>query len=112
MTNEERIIKLEASLKRLRIIIMAILIGLIIVSKYFEHKNITLLLVGLTWIGISSPWWPSTVSFLVILITNRGISLQLFLFLGNFFIPIAILLWIIAEKGQNTRGESFKSPEI
>ncbi|MHA1149966.1 MAG: hypothetical protein ACTSR8_17145 [Promethearchaeota archaeon] len=75
---------------------ISILIGSIIILKYFEYKNSTLMLVGLTWIGICSPWWPSTVSFLVILITGEGISLQLFLFLGNFFIPIALLFWIIA----------------
>ncbi|MFO8018796.1 MAG: hypothetical protein R6U96_09185 [Promethearchaeia archaeon] len=75
---------------------ISITVGVIIISKYFEYKKRILLLVGLTWIGISSPWWPSTVSIIKILLINEGLTLQLFLFLGNFFLPVAPIVWMYA----------------
>lgn len=75
---------------------ISVLVGIIIIFKYFEYKNRILLWVGLTWIGISSPWWPSSVSIVKILVTNQGLSLEVFLFLGNFFVPFAPIFWMFA----------------
>ncbi|MGV9171571.1 MAG: hypothetical protein ACOC44_08760 [Promethearchaeia archaeon] len=75
---------------------ISIIVGAKIISKYVEYKNRNLLFVGLTWIGISTPWWPSTVSLIKMLLTSEGLSFQTFLFLGNFFLPLAPIFWMYA----------------
>lgn len=52
---------------------ISILIGLTIFSKYFEYKRRIYLLLGLTWIGMSAPWTPSSIS----LLTFFALSLSL-----------------------------------
>lgn len=75
-------------------VVISVIIGSIIISKYFEHKWINLLLAGIAWIGISEPWWPSTVSFLIALINQKGISIHLYFLIGNIFLPLFILCWL------------------
>jgi len=74
-------------------------VGLRIASKYFELKQRVFLLVGLTWIGLASPWWPSMVSFLIAVSTG-GDGLyntpKIYFLIGNLLIPIFVLLWITA----------------
>jgi len=76
-------------------VVLSVIIGLILISKYFEHKKKNLLLAGIVWIGISEPWWSSTVSFIIFLITQKGISIQLYYLIGNMFLPLTILCWLV-----------------
>lgn len=80
----------------LLVVIIAIYVGFRILAKYFEYKKREFLFVGVTSFILVEPWWPSATSFLVITITGKAISSQLYFFLGNAFIPVGLILWIAA----------------
>jgi len=44
-------------------IIISIIVALLLISKYFIHKERNLLLVGITWLGITTPWLSGVISF-------------------------------------------------
>ena len=75
---------------------ISLIIGLTILSKYFEHKNRLFILVGISWIGVANPWIPDSVSFLMNLIVQRSLPRGWYFIIGNVFIPIALLTWLIA----------------
>jgi hypothetical protein len=75
---------------------VSIIVGLIILSHYFQKKNRIFLLMGLTWMGMSEPWLPSGISFLSNLITGKGLPLELYAIIGNLLIPASVLCWLIA----------------
>jgi len=51
-------------------VFISILVGGTMIAAYFKKKEKLLLLVGLTWIGLVMPWYPSSVSFIVALFNN------------------------------------------
>ena len=73
-------------------------VGLRIAKKYFEVKQRVFLLVGITWVGLASPWWPSSVFFVIALIDGVGLenNPELYFLIGNLLIPFFLLLWIVA----------------
>ncbi len=75
---------------------ISLLIGFIILSRFFKYKERIYLLVGATWIFISEPWWPSSLSFLIALINGVGIPEGVYFLIGNLFIPLAIVFWLLA----------------
>lgn len=75
-------------------VVISTLVGLIIVVKYFKTKNRTILWVGLAWILIVCPWWPSATSAFVALATGKGITLEIYLLLGNLFVPLFLLFFV------------------
>jgi hypothetical protein len=75
---------------------ISLLVGLIIFSKYIQYKEKIYLFVGATWILISEPWWPSALSFLIAINNEVGLSEESYFLIGNIFIPVAIILWLIA----------------
>jgi len=77
-------------------VIISLIIGLTIFSKYFEHKNRLFILVGLSWIGISIPWVPDSTSFLMNLFVQEFLPKGWYFIIGNVFLPIALLAWLIA----------------
>jgi len=77
------------------VITVGAIIGLIIVSKYFKFKNKAYLYWGLAYIGFYSPWWPSGISFLLVITTGQPLSELMYLIIGNVIIPILIILWIL-----------------
>lgn len=77
-------------------VIISLIIGITILSKYFEHKNRLLLLVGISWIGVANPWIPDSISFLMNLIIVQSLPVEWYFIIGNCFIPIALLTWLIA----------------
>ncbi|MFW9875165.1 MAG: hypothetical protein ACFFG0_18830 [Candidatus Thorarchaeota archaeon] len=77
-------------------VIISLLIGFIILSRYFKYKERIYFLVGATWIFISEPWWPSSVSFLISSSSNVVIPEGLYFLIGNIFVPLAIFLWLLA----------------
>ena len=85
----------------LSVIFVAIgtLVGIRIAAKYFELKQRTFLFVGIYLIGLCEPWWPSATSFLIAILTNSdGLYTmpEVYFFIGNFFIPFTLTVWIIA----------------
>ena len=77
-------------------VVISIMVGLIILSRYFKFKEKIYLLVGATWVFISEPWWPSSISFLVALNNEVGLREQIYFLIGNVFTPLAIVLWLVA----------------
>jgi len=77
-------------------VIISLIIGLTIFSKYFKHKKRLFILVGLSWIGICIPWVPDSTSFLMNLFVQRFLPIEWYFIIGNVFLPIALLTWLIA----------------
>jgi hypothetical protein len=77
-------------------VIISLFVGIVILSKYFKYKERIYFLVGVTWVFISEPWWPSSLSFLVALGNGIGISPELYFLIGNILVPLAIALWLVA----------------
>lgn len=78
-------------------VIISVYIGIILILKYKQYQEITLLYVGITWIIMCEPWWPHSVSFVVSLITGSGLDIRTFYFLAVTFIPIGLLTWLKAS---------------
>ena len=64
--------------------------------KYFKYKEPLLLMVGFVWIIMSEMWWSSTISFIVALSNGIGLTDQVYFLLGNFLVPLGILIWMKA----------------
>jgi len=77
-------------------VIFSLIIGLKIALKYREHKQRTLILVGITWIVMSKPWWGSSISFLVYLYNGVGISIFWYVLINFSFISLVIIVWLVA----------------
>jgi hypothetical protein len=75
---------------------ISLFVGLVILTRYIKYRERIYFLVGSTWILISSPWWPSCVSFIVAIFNGIGIPPQVYFLIGNVFTPIAIVLWLLA----------------
>ena len=76
--------------------VISIFVGIRIVSRYFVIKRREFLLVGITWLCITSPWWPATISFIMFLITGHILTPIIYFLIGNIFVPIGLICWIIA----------------
>ncbi|TFF87468.1 MAG: hypothetical protein EU549_04675 [Promethearchaeota archaeon] len=79
-------------------VIFAFVVGIKILSKYKSFKDKNFIYVGLMWIGIYSPWWSSSLSFLLMVFSNNTVSLTLGLYfifaLG--LVPFFMIVWLIA----------------
>ncbi|MHA1440212.1 MAG: hypothetical protein ACTSPD_21905, partial [Promethearchaeota archaeon] len=71
-------------------------VGIKIFSKYFTLKQRAFFFVGLAWIFISCPWYPGGISFIMLLISGKYLDAKVYMIIGNIFIPIALICWIIA----------------
>jgi len=77
-------------------VIISLIIGITIISKYFEFKNRLLILVGISWIGVGNPWMPDSISFLMNIFIEESLPVEWYFIIGNCFIPVALLTWLIA----------------
>jgi len=77
-------------------VIISILIGLRIISRYFKLKKSQFLLFGIFWIGMTTPWWPNIITFIMVLVTGGTIDIAFYVVLGIAFLPITITLGLIA----------------
>ncbi|MBD3339362.1 MAG: hypothetical protein GF353_09650 [Candidatus Lokiarchaeota archaeon] len=78
------------------IVSISLIVGLKIASIYRKYKLKAFIFVGLTWIGIVSPWYSSAAAFISILITGKGLSPELYFFLGMAILPFVGLIWFFA----------------
>ena len=79
-------------------LIVAITIGL----KYFKNREVEYILIGITWVGLASPWVPDAICFVANLIFP-SISLWYinefwYLITGMAFLPLFLVLWLMALK--------------
>ncbi len=76
---------------------ITIIVGLSIIIKYFNTKNINLLYVGLAWILFCSGWYGTSVSFIVSFFNGgEGLPLEAILLINFTPLPIGVISWMIA----------------
>jgi hypothetical protein len=64
------------------------IVGITIITRYFKEKNITILYMGAAMVLIACPWWSSSISFIIGLITNgTGLPESLYFIIGNVMVP-------------------------
>ncbi|MFX0073778.1 MAG: hypothetical protein ACFFAO_22080 [Candidatus Hermodarchaeota archaeon] len=83
-------------------VIISLFIGLIILSKYFVYHHRLYILVGLSWIGISSPWFGDAVNYLLIITTGEQISPFLSFLISFSLLPVFVLCWLVAFNDLTT----------
>ena len=91
------IIDLISGIFSLIFVIITSFVGLRTIAKYFKtRQNKAILWIGCAWTLISCPWWPSAISAFVALATGTGLSFEMYVFLGTFFVPILVVFMLIA----------------
>ena len=78
-------------------VLISVIIGSVIISKYFETKNKDFILVGLTWIGLSTPWLADSINLILGLFSRDFLSLEVNFIIGNTLLPVFVLCWIKAS---------------
>jgi len=76
-------------------LIIITIIGIIAQLRFFKYRNKNLLYLGIALVFMWSPWWPSSISFLIYLFISDGLSFPLYIFIGNFFFPVSGFFWLI-----------------
>ncbi len=69
--------------------------GIYIASRYKKYKKEIFLYWGIAWIGFYEPWWGPGFSFLSYLLTGQPLSPFMYLLLGNIFVPLFVILWMM-----------------
>jgi hypothetical protein len=64
--------------------------------KYINYRRRELLLVGITWILLVSPYWPDAINFIMVLWYGILLDITIYFFLANALIPLIHITWIIA----------------
>jgi len=77
-------------------VIISIIIGITIISKYGKIKNRIYILVGLTWLTLSTLWLPEAASFLMSLFIQQTLAIEWYFIIGNIFVPVALICWVTA----------------
>jgi hypothetical protein len=75
--------------------IISIYVGIRIILSYSKYKQRELLLVGLTWIFIASPWYPASISFIMFIISGQILTPELYFIIGTNLWPIMVIAWTI-----------------
>ena len=75
---------------------ISVILGLTIMLKYFKFKRRELLLVGFTWIALSSVYWPDAVTFLTILISGVWLGDEIYFLLANVLVAPIHITWMLA----------------
>ncbi len=75
-------------------VLISIIIGLKILTKYFEYKKLQYILVGLVWIGLATPWFPDSINFIMVILFQNTISDALNFIIGNSMLPLTALFWL------------------
>ncbi|MEJ2293978.1 MAG: hypothetical protein P8Y23_04350 [Candidatus Lokiarchaeota archaeon] len=75
--------------------IISFVIGVKLAIKYYRRKERTLILVGLTWLIMYEGWWGPSVSFLLLVLTNHPLPIELFFIISMSLIPLGITFWMI-----------------
>ena len=78
-------------------VIITMIVGFSIISKYFKNRNVNLFYVGLAWILICSGWYGTSASFIVSFFNDGdGLSIEAILLINFIPLPIGFVSWMIA----------------
>ncbi|TFG04058.1 MAG: hypothetical protein EU539_11650 [Promethearchaeota archaeon] len=75
-------------------VIISFILGILLISKYFKYKRLNLLLVGVTWIGITTPWLSGTISFPMMVFLGTSLSVEIRFIIGIAIVPLVLLIWL------------------
>ena len=76
-------------------VIITLTLSFRIILKYRLVKKKTYLFVGLAWLGISRIFWASSISFVSLLITGKGLPLFPYILINYPFQSVFLILWLI-----------------
>lgn len=79
----------------LAFVVISFVLGIKIMLKYRKFKRRQLLLVGITWIFLVSPYWPDAISFLMIVFLNTQLDKAVYFFIANGFIAPLHITWMV-----------------
>ncbi|TFG10326.1 MAG: hypothetical protein EU535_08345 [Promethearchaeota archaeon] len=77
-------------------VIISIVLGLTIMSKYLKFKRRELLLVGFTWIALSSVYWPDAITFITVLVSGEWVRSDIYYLLANILVAPVHISWMLA----------------
>ncbi|MFX1567895.1 MAG: hypothetical protein ACFFCV_05950 [Promethearchaeota archaeon] len=77
-------------------VIISTILGLFVILKYVQYKQIELFLVGVTWILLASPYWSDAIQFITNMFFSLSIDPTLYFFLANAFIAPIHITWLYA----------------
>ena len=77
-------------------VLISFFIGVTIIFKYGKNRNRLYFLVGFYWLALSTLWLPEASSFLMSLFIQRTLDIGWYLIIGNVFVPVALICWVIA----------------
>ena len=78
------------------ILSLSFLLGIKIMSKYSEHKKREFLLVGITSIIVSEPWWITPIESMILFLDATPLSSGVIQFVTFFALPVGIFTWLFA----------------
>ena len=76
-------------------VIIGVYVGIRIALKYLKNKDWHYIFAGFTWIGMASAYFSASINFIMIILFNTYLSIELYLLISNTFLPIIILVWLI-----------------
>jgi len=94
LTIELTLLEIITGTFNLIFVVISLIVGLKILSKYFEFEKKYYIYVGITWIGISTPWMHGALAF-ILLFFNIILADEIRFIIGYVFIPIITVLWLI-----------------
>ncbi len=96
---EIQIIEVLPEIFSLIFIIITIIIGATIVSKYFKFKKSQFLFVGIAWMGMAFPSFPEVISLFIRLFNlsvNTTLLMFIYVLLNLLLIPVFFNLWFVS----------------
>jgi len=85
---------LNGSLSIIQVIINLI-VGIKLISKYFKYKSRPLFFMGLSMILLSEVWFTHGLALILVLTTGSGLSPQMFFIIAFMLVPLAMVCWMM-----------------
>jgi hypothetical protein len=80
----------------LLVVSISIILGIIVLLKYFKNQDKHFILMGLTLIFMTSGWYGTSISFIVaLLFNNDGLPLEAIMLLNFLPLPISLISWVV-----------------
>ena len=76
-------------------VIINVIVGLMLISKYKKYKSRPLLFMGISMILLSEVWFTHGLALILILTTGSGLSPEMFFLCAFTLIPWATLAWMV-----------------
>ncbi|MCK4239751.1 MAG: hypothetical protein KAX33_11545, partial [Candidatus Lokiarchaeota archaeon] len=75
-------------------ILVAFLLAGIILGKAIKEKSRIIFEFSFCVVFTISPWFPSGMGYLYFLITGVHLPYEIYIIIGNLFLPLAIIFWL------------------